>query len=69
MDLDFNTVDRTVAGKTTFAEAEQDMRTFWHSRTPEDRMRYVEKLRQLNWGYDDTHPLRLQRVSGRTERP
>jgi len=52
MSLNLERLDRTVVGVTTFAEAEQEDRQFWHSRTPEERLIYVEWLRQRNWGYD-----------------
>ncbi len=68
MPLNFERLDRTMAGVSTFEELEQETRAFWHSRTPEERLQYVEKLRQMNWGYDPT-TTRLQRVLAVVERP
>jgi len=48
MPLNLERLDRTVSSVTTFADAEQEDRAFWHSRTPEERLMYVEWLRQLS---------------------
>ena len=45
---------------SSFAEAEADERAYWHSCTPEERLRHVEFLRRLNYGHRTTE--RLQRV-------
>jgi hypothetical protein len=51
--------------KTHFSVAaltdESDERQFWHSVTPEERLRALEFLRQVMYGYDPT-TARLQRV-------
>jgi hypothetical protein len=44
----------------SFAEADEVDREYWHSRTPEERVRQVEFLRQLNYGLRATEP--MQRV-------
>jgi hypothetical protein len=67
MALNMERVDRTAITIATFADAEQEDRAFWHSRTPEERMTYLEWLRQRNWGYDPT-TTRLQRVLAVVER-
>jgi len=67
MSLNLERLDRTVSSVATFADAEQEDRIFWHSRTPEERLMYVEWLRQRNWGYDPT-TTRLQRVLAVVER-
>jgi hypothetical protein len=36
-------------------------RAYWRSRTPQERMEYLELLRQINYGYDPA-TARLQRV-------
>jgi hypothetical protein len=36
-------------------------RAYWKSKTPQQRMEYLELLRQINFGYDST-TARLQRV-------
>jgi hypothetical protein len=46
-----------------FAEADQRDREYWWSRTPAERMRELERLRQLNYGYGQGKPLpRFQRI-------
>ncbi len=37
-----------------------DLTFYWHSRTPEERLQYIEILRQMNYGYHT--PPRLQRI-------
>jgi hypothetical protein len=67
MSLNLERLDRTVVGVTTFAEAKQEDRQFWHNRTPEERLVYVEWLRQRNWRYDPA-TTRFQRVLAVVER-
>jgi hypothetical protein len=48
---------------SSFAEAEQADREYWWSRTPAERLRELERLRQLNYAYGQGKPLpRFQRV-------
>lgn len=42
-------------------------RSYWHARTPFERLQAVETLRQLNYGYDQS-TARLQRVLEITQR-
>jgi hypothetical protein len=42
-------------------EADDADREYWWSRTPAERMRELERLRQLNWGYSKDKPLRMLR--------
>ena len=65
--MNLERLDRSVVSVTTFAEAEQEDRQFWYNRTPEERLIYVEWLRQRNWGYDPA-TTRLQRVLAIIER-
>src|SRR5260370_34550774 len=37
-------------------------RSFWHSRTPEERLWAMELMRRRIYGYDETSMPRLQRV-------
>ncbi len=46
------------SAKRTFDES--DNKAFWLSRTPHERLRYMETLRRLNYG--DKATARLQRV-------
>ena len=45
----------------SFEEAEAVDKTYWHSKTPQERMEALELMRQINYGYDPTTE-RLQRV-------
>ena len=56
----FYQVDRNVLTVTNFDEAENDDVAYWHSRTFDERLAYMEYLRWLNHG-DETFQ-RLQRV-------
>jgi hypothetical protein len=51
----------------SFAEADAADRAYWHSRTPEERVRQVEFLRRLNYGPRATEP--MQRVLEIVTRP
>jgi hypothetical protein len=54
-------LDRSVINVfSSFAEAEEANRTYWFSRTPQERLRYMEQLRRMNYGRRAT--ARLQRV-------
>lgn len=53
------TVDRTAFAVVALDE-EQDERTWWWSRTPEERLCYLETLRRINYG--DQASGRLQRI-------
>ena len=44
------------------AEAESIGPTYWHSRTPQERVLAVELMRQRAYGYDELTAPRLQRV-------
>jgi len=66
--LNFERMDRRMTSVTTFAQAEQATRAFWHSRTPLERLQVLALLRQELFGDDGTQP-RLQRVFDRTQRP
>jgi hypothetical protein len=44
-------------------EADEAERRYWWSRSPAERLRELERLRQLNWGYGNGKPLpRFQRT-------
>jgi hypothetical protein len=54
-------IDRsTITVFNSFAEADAATRAYWHSRTPVERVRHAEYLRQLNYGARATEP--FQRV-------
>jgi CMP-2-keto-3-deoxyoctulosonic acid synthetase len=50
-------------GKTSFAEADEELRAYWQSRTPLERMAALEELRILNYG-EATINTRIPRVFG-----
>jgi hypothetical protein len=41
---------------SSFEEAEQAEREYWWSRTPAERMRELERLRQFNYNYGQGRP-------------
>ncbi len=47
---------------TSFKDAEQVDREYWLSRTPEERMKALEHIRQLAWGYDEESRPEFQRL-------
>jgi hypothetical protein len=60
-------IDRTAFKVfSSFEEAEAETKAYWHSRTPEERLRHTELLRRINYGYRAT--ARLQRVLEITQR-
>jgi hypothetical protein len=65
-DIEEMKVDRTkISVFSSFEEAEKADSEYWLSRTPEERLRYMEQLRRLNYGSRATE--RLQRVLRVTE--
>jgi hypothetical protein len=54
-------MDKTVFSVMSYAEAAEEDRTFWWSKTPEERLAALELLRQIHYGYDPA-ATRLQRV-------
>ncbi len=46
---------------SSFEEADETDKAYWHSKTPQERMAALELMRQINYGYDPTTE-RLQRV-------
>jgi hypothetical protein len=61
LDEEFGTVDRTVFSiVSSFEEADAADRKYWQTRTPYERLRYLEYLRRMNYGHRAT--TRLQRI-------
>ncbi len=54
-------LDKSAFSVTTFAEAEAEDRTYWFSLSPQERLTALEKMRQINYGYDPVAD-RIQRV-------
>ena len=46
---------------SSFEEADEADKTYWHSKTPQERLEALELMRQINYGYNPTTE-RLQRV-------
>jgi hypothetical protein len=61
-------MDKTVISVMSFAEAAEDDRAYWRSKTPEERLAALELLRQIHYGYDPS-TTRLQRVLTIVELP
>ena len=63
----FPKVDRTAFTVfSSFEEADQEDKKYWLSRTPQERLQYMELLRRINHGSAAT--ARLQRVLEIAER-
>ena len=45
----------------SFEEADEADKTYWHSKSPQERLEALELMRQINYGYDPITE-RLQRV-------
>jgi hypothetical protein len=54
---------RTFGAYKSFAEADAELRAYWHSRTPQERMEALETLRISNYG-EETINARIPRVFG-----
>ncbi|MDE0019114.1 MAG: hypothetical protein OXU51_23235 [Candidatus Poribacteria bacterium] len=46
---------------SSFEEADEADKAYWHSKSPQERMAALELMRQINYGYDPTTE-RIQRV-------
>ncbi|MDA1277830.1 MAG: hypothetical protein O2960_27860 [Verrucomicrobia bacterium] len=64
----FQSVDRKTFQVSSHSEADRRDRDFWHSRTPLERLRHVEMLRELNYGSEVING-GLQRILAVLERP
>ena len=53
-------MDKSVISVTSLSE-ESDEKAYWHAKTPQERLKAVELMRQINYGYDP-NTTRLQRV-------
>ena len=61
--LDEVRIDRTTFQVfSSFAEADEADRQYWHSRTPLERLEALELMRQSAYGYQDPTASRLERV-------
>ena len=39
---------------SSFEEADEADKTYWHSKTPQERLEALELMRQINYGYNPT---------------
>jgi hypothetical protein len=63
----FPKIDRTAFSVvSSFEEADKQDKEYWHSRTPYERLQYMELLRRINYG--SVVATRLQRVLEVAER-
>lgn len=46
---------------SSFEKADEADKTYWHSKTPQERLEALELMRQINYDYDPV-TARLQRV-------
>jgi len=66
-DLDAAKVDRTAFSTGSLLDA-SDEKAYWLSKTPYERLRATELMRQIVYGYDPS-TCRLQRVLEIAQRP
>lgn len=45
-------LDKSAFSVKSFAEADEEDRNYWHSRSPQERLEALEIMRQLNYDYD-----------------
>ncbi len=48
----------------SFDAADQSEREYWRARSPEDRMKALEHIRQRAWGYDESNRPKLRGTVG-----
>lgn len=63
----FPKIDRTAFSVIKMEEQDEDLKRYWHSKTPHERLEAVEMTRQILYGYDPA-TTRLQRVLEITRR-
>ena len=51
----------TLSVLSSFEEADEADKAYWHSKTPQERLEALELMRQINYGYNPTTE-RLQKV-------
>jgi hypothetical protein len=64
---DKSTIDRSAFSVSSFDEAAQDDKAHWLSRTPQERLAALERMRQINYAYDPVSD-RIQRTLEVAER-
>ena len=54
-------IDRSAFSVISLDEQDEDLKRYWHSKTPHERLQAVELTRQILYGYDPVSD-RMQRV-------
>jgi len=68
LEEEFGRLDKTALRVFhSFEEAEEADRVYWHSCSPDKRLRYIEYLRRMNYG--DKATARIQNVIEFSSRP
>ena len=64
---DPNSFDPSEISVSSFSEAEDADRAYWHAQTPHERLAALEQMRQINYAYDPVSD-RIQRTLAVAER-
>ena len=67
MTPDPNSFDPSEISVSSFSEAEDADRAYWHAQTPHERLAALEQMRQINYAYDPVSD-RIQRTLEVAER-
>lgn len=59
--------DPSALSVSSFSEAEEKDREYWHLKTPHERLAALEQMRQINYAYDPVSD-RIQRTLEIAER-
>lgn len=52
-EIEFPRLDKSMLSiVSSFEEADEEDKKYWHSRPPMERLQHTEYLRRLNYGYD-----------------
>ena len=61
-------LDKSTFSVSSFSDAEKEDKAYWLSKTPQERLAALEKMRQINYDYDPVSD-RIQRTLDVAERP
>jgi hypothetical protein len=64
---DPNSLNPSEISVSSFSEAEDADRAYWHAQTPHERLAALEQMRQINYAYDPVSD-RIQRTLEVAER-
>lgn len=54
-------LDKSAFSVSSFSEAEKEDKAYWLSKTPQERLAALERMRQINYAYDPVSD-RIQRT-------